>query len=379
MVQGGLRKPPLWLARRIIVQLILSVAASIVALAIGVPRQGTAFGGFLAVDVSLLLESLLQLGLVSYTVHTSWIQMQKRKESRRPDSMAQNPHISTNEIKEESKVEASVTGRVSRAPSVAVASPAAPPQPKYPFMELLHGRDFALIQLPDFPPPPPWAIIGGAFLLLTLVATLQKGVCSLPLLVLVALSLACWSTNILDLKSAQRIYQRMDPVLRLFLALWIAAEYAHSVVAGLARDGHVGYGYGVDDYVLAGRNTSATTLPPPPAAPPSGVWSAEGLNPWVWVLGDPSNPVAWLQTLVLYLALGWIGYMRIDLAELDKKGPSKRGGDGHRATVTADEQAGGLSRLKAGRPTTGDRLDARQAHRPYRRAPCPRRRSRCGH
>ena len=115
------------------------------------------------------------------------------------------------------------------------------------------------------------------------------------------------------------------------------------------------------------RNDAATAAR---RAPP-GVWSAEGLNPWVWVLGDPSNPVAWLQTLVLYLALGWIGYMRIDLAELDKKGPSKRGGDGHRATVTADEQAGGLSRLESGtthhRGTgfrTPDRLTARTVKGP---------------
>ena len=203
LMQGGFN---LGAGRAVLVQLVLSNAAAIAAIAAST-QLTDAFSGHLGVDIAMLVESLPLLFIATHC----YCRLPYRT------LLFVAPHVA--------------------APAPIVAS--------------------------------------IALTLLTIVALLQPCVASLPLLTLTLLALAAWGCGA-PLSTITRGYVRAEPLLRLYVATWIAAEHTHLVLSGLARAWHIRF----DDFaatasafaISSASNSSSPSFAleqRPPAAPPS--------------------------------------------------------------------------------------------------------------
>ena len=107
----------------------------------------------------------------------------------------------------------------------------------YLYLSPRHGAVAFRMPLFRHPPHAPVAVV--SLLLLGALGLLQPCLAAVPMLGSSLVWLACWSVNIRG-ERLMRSYYALEPFLRLFVALWIAAEHSHLVVLSLQRAGHVG-------------------------------------------------------------------------------------------------------------------------------------------
>ena len=191
----------------------------------------------------------------------------------------------------------------------------------YLYLSTRHGPPAFRMALVRAPSPPIVAVI--SLLLLVIVALLQPCVASLVILAVAMSLMACWASGMLR-KRMIRVYKRIDPFVRLFVACWIAAEHTHLVLLNLARAAHLSeqaLGYNATGHMWSqvhGANAQSVRQPDP-ATPyftavestdPDSLWLPPAFNPWLWCLGDAAAPIAWIQDVFLYAVLVWMGYFR---------------------------------------------------------------------
>ena len=119
-----------------------------------------------------------------------------------------------------------------------------------------------------------------------------------------------------------RVYKRIDPFVRLFVACWIAAEHTHLVLlnsrgqrtsqsrpSGTTRQATCGARCTAPTHRACASQTPPRHFTAVESTDPDSLWLPPAFNPWLWCLGDAAAPIAWIQDVFLRSA-GSMGYFR---------------------------------------------------------------------